>query len=132
MPKPWTVPAFVSMVTRLLRVAEFNHKIHVAEALRTIHQEHGILNADTVYRTLYSVLNHHTHPPTCLDPTEKAFIMESIQLMKALSVYDVDFYTELIAQFLDGDKEVRYIQKNLYLLLHFLYHQAGDITLAIF
>ena len=67
----------------------------------------GITNADVVYKTLYSVLNHHTTPPSCQDPIQKDFISKAIMLLTTLGIYDRDFYMELMVQFMDADSDVR-------------------------
>jgi hypothetical protein len=39
---------------------------------------------------------------------QKAFIVAALQALNKLGVKDKEFVTEMMVQFLDGDKEVRY------------------------
>ena len=63
-------------------------------------------------QVLYSVLNHHTHPPTCMVEVEKAFIKKAVELLQLLGTHDRDFYVELMVQFLDGDKDMRSVSEQ--------------------
>lgn len=56
---------------------------------------------------MYSIYNHHTHSPTCLNEDEKGFIRKGLELLQLLGVHDREFYIEQIVQFLEGDKEIR-------------------------
>ena len=58
-------------------------------------------------QVLYVIFSHHTHPPTCAVEVEKTFIRKAIEVMQVLGKYDRNFFTELMVQFLDGDKEIR-------------------------
>ena len=51
-------------------------------------------------------------PPTCLDPNQKAFIEAALKLLQALGIWDREFYAELFTQFLDADKDIRYLLLN--------------------
>ena len=59
MPKPWSVSAFVSMLVRVLRIAEYPTKVKVGEAIITLYQNEGIPNREAVHKTVLSVLHHH-------------------------------------------------------------------------
>jgi hypothetical protein len=54
-------------------------------------------------------LNHHTNTPTCADSEQKTFILAAIRGMQAMGILDKDFVIEMLVQFLDGDREVRYL-----------------------
>lgn len=148
-PKPWTVAAFITMLVRVLRIADFEHKSDIIDAITLLYSQEGIPNPEPIYKVyfeklifwlsifkssrvwcvwschevlvkqlivyvpllqvLYSVLNHHTHPPTCVSPVEKTFIFKSIELLSLLDCHDRQFFIELMAQFLDGDKDIRFV-----------------------
>lgn len=52
---------------------------------------------------------HYANPPTCQDPVQKEFIKTALLLMQQLGEYDKDFCVELMVQFLEADREVRYV-----------------------
>lgn len=109
MPKPWTVDNFAIMVSKLLRIAEYIHKISVADALIMMQTQEDFTEptAHQITKTLSAVLNDHKEPPTCMDDKQKSFIVSSLRLLNNLNIRDKEFITELMVQFLDGDKEVR-------------------------
>ncbi|CAH1779292.1 unnamed protein product [Owenia fusiformis] len=114
MPKPWTIQAFITMLLRLVRIASFKHKSDVVEAILRINQDFGVPNNDAVLRTLLSVLNHHTHPPTCAVPEEKMFILSAIKCMQSMGIFDKDFCTGLMVEYIEGDKDIRQIVRDAF------------------
>lgn len=56
MPKPWHVSAFVTMLVRVMKIAQYSHKVDVAEALLAIHQQENIPNTEVVYKAIYHIL----------------------------------------------------------------------------
>ena len=67
---------------------------------------HGICKA------VAGVLNHHKDPPTCMMEDQRNFIVTAIKTLHQMGTHDKDFVTELLVQFLDGDKEVRYERED--------------------
>ena len=67
MPKPWTSENFAIMTSRLLRIAEYPHKVNISDALAMLFTQEEINDAtgQNVCRTLIGVLNSK-EPPTCL------------------------------------------------------------------
>lgn len=49
-PKPWNVAAFVTMIVRVLRIADFRLKIDVLDALLMLHMQEGISNPEPIYK----------------------------------------------------------------------------------
>lgn len=115
LPKPWTGDLLVNMIVKLLRIAEWLHKIAVTEAILTIYNSEGLSDSVTltVVKTLLSVLNHHANPPSCGVGEQKDFILTALRALSAFAMRDKDVIAELIAQFLDGDMVVRYILVHL-------------------
>jgi len=109
MPKPWTSDTFVNMIVKLLRIAEFHHKVQVINAILLVHSEEGLADSvmANVVKTLLSVLNHHTTPPYCGVPDQKDFIMAALRALGLFGVKDKEVICELCVQFLDGDRDVR-------------------------
>ena len=70
-----------------------------------------IPNTDVVYKTMYSVLNHHTTPPSCQDPVQKEFISKAVQLLTAMGTYDRDYFMELLVQLMEADSDVRLVYR---------------------
>ncbi|CAL1526294.1 unnamed protein product [Lymnaea stagnalis] len=109
MPKPWTGDVFVNMIVKLLRIAEWLHKVSVTEAILAIHSSEGLSDSvlQNVVKTLLSMLNHYSSPPSCSVPEQKEFILSAVRALAAFAVRDKDVVAELIVQFLDGDALVR-------------------------
>lgn len=108
-PKPWNVDNFMTMLSRLLRVAEYMFKTKITDSLSMLYTQENISDgtSHTVSKTIISVLNNPKDPPTCLVEEQKAFIVAALQALNKLGVKDKEFVTEMMVQFLDGDKEVR-------------------------
>ncbi|KAL3860750.1 hypothetical protein ACJMK2_010825 [Sinanodonta woodiana] len=109
LPKPWTLDNFVNMLLRLIRIGDYSEKASIVDALAMLHAQEEFSDAlvHSVCKTISSVLNHHKDPPTCMRSDQKNFILSSLKTMQKLGLQDKDFFTELLVQFLDGDKEVR-------------------------
>ncbi|XP_062569311.1 WD repeat-containing protein 97-like isoform X2 [Saccostrea cucullata] len=108
-PKPWTADNFMMTMSRLLRIAEYMHKIAVTDAMAMLYTQEDIGDGTihSVSKNLIAVLNHHKEPPTCLVEEQKNFIISALRAMSKFGVKDKEFVSELMVQFLDGDKEVR-------------------------
>lgn len=108
-PKPWNADNFMTMLSRLLRVAEYVFKTKITDSVSMLYTQENISDATTlsVSKTIISVLNNPKEPPTCLVEDQKAFILAALQALNKLGVKDKDFVIEMMVQFLDGDKEVR-------------------------
>ncbi|XP_071172379.1 WD repeat-containing protein 97-like isoform X3 [Mytilus edulis] len=108
-PKPWNADTFMTMLSRLLRVAEYVFKTKITDSLSMLYTQENISDptAHSVSKTLISVLNSPKDPPTCLVEDQKSFIVAALQALSKLGIRDMDFITEMMVQFLDGDKEVR-------------------------
>ena len=50
MPRPWTVTAFITMLVRVLRIAEFKHKISILDAIVDIYSTEGISTTEPIYK----------------------------------------------------------------------------------
>ena len=100
----------MTMLSRLLRVAEYMFKTKITDSLSMLYTQENISDgtSHTVSKTIISVLNNPKDPPTCLVEEQKAFIVAALQALNKLGVKDKEFVTEMMVQFLDGDKEVRY------------------------
>lgn len=98
------------MLSRLLRVAEYIFKTKITDSLSMLYTQENISDGTShaVSKTIISVLNNPKDPPTCLVEEQKAFIVAALQALNKLGVKDKEFVTEMMVQFLDGDKEVRY------------------------
>ena len=76
-----------------------------------LHRQEG-LNRQTcekVNRTMMAELNI-PDPPTAHGSTPaKQYLRAALQLSHSMRVYEVSFVAELMAQFIDGDEEIRYV-----------------------
>jgi hypothetical protein len=99
--------AFVSMILRVVKIADYVHKVSIANALLMLHHQEGIPNSDAVAKTVLGILNNRVKAPSCLDELEKEFIRTSLKLLVAMQAIEKELFMELMMQYLDGDKEVR-------------------------
>lgn len=108
-PKPWTADNFMMTLNRLLRIAEYMHKIAVTDAMAMLYTQEDIGDGTvhSVAKNLIAVLNLHKEPPTCMVEEQKNFIISALRAMSKFGIKDKEFVSELMVQFLDGDKEVR-------------------------
>lgn len=75
-----------------------------------LHRQEG-LNRDTavkVNRTMIAQLNIPDHPTAHGSSEAKQFLRVALQLSHTMRVYEVSFVAELMAQYVDGDEEIRY------------------------
>ncbi|OWF56397.1 WD repeat-containing protein [Mizuhopecten yessoensis] len=108
-PKPWTPENFATMLSRVIRLADYPMKTSITEALTMLFTQEDMSEAtvSAIDKTLVAILNHSKEPPTCLVTSQKSFILSSLRAMTKFGLYDKEYITELMVQFLDGDKEVR-------------------------
>ena len=113
------------MLSRLLRIAEYIYKIAVTDAMAMLYTQEDISDGTVhaVSKTLIAVLNHAKDPPTCMVEEQKNFILSAIRAMSKFNIKDKEFVTELLVQFLDGDKEVRSVDINL-----LYYHISNNLV----
>lgn len=81
-----------------------------------LHRQEG-LNRDTavkVNRTMIAELNIPNHPTAHGSSEAKQFLRVALQLSHTMRVYEVSFVAELMAQYVDGDEEIRYSRTILY------------------
>ncbi|XP_074656785.1 WD repeat-containing protein 97-like [Tubulanus polymorphus] len=107
MPKPWSTEAFITMLLRVMKIAELQIKISVMNAILTIHHQEGVTNNEAVTKTVIGLLNSSENPMTCLDALQKEFILTALRLTCAMRSYTKDLYAEVMCQYMDGDKDVR-------------------------
>ncbi|XP_033754622.1 WD repeat-containing protein 97-like isoform X2 [Pecten maximus] len=108
-PKPWTPENFATMLSRVLRLAEYPMKTTITDALTMLFTQEDMSESTVaaIDKTLVAILNHSKEPPTCMVSSQKSFILSSLKAMTKFGLYDKEYITELMVQFLDGDKEVR-------------------------
>ena len=94
---------------RLIKVAEYIYKVAILESILLMHAQDEFVDsvAHTICKAVIGVLNHHKEPPTCMVEDERNFIVTAIKTLHKMGTHDKDFVTEMLVQFLDGDKEVR-------------------------
>jgi len=84
-------------------------KTQICAAIMLLHRQEG-LNRDTaekVNRTMIAELNIPDHPTAHGSSEAKQFLRVALQLSHTMKVYEVSFVAELMAQFIDGDEEIR-------------------------
>ena len=92
-----------------------------------LHRQEGLgrETCEKANRTMIAELNI-PDPPTAHGSTQaKQFLRVALQVSHTMRIYEASFVAELMAQFIDGDEEIRYIltqefnfcyRKNLLLL----------------
>ncbi|BFZ13069.1 hypothetical protein BsWGS_16108 [Bradybaena similaris] len=109
LPKPWNSDNFISMIYKLIRIADWGDKVNVTDAILYVYAEEGLSESVivNVARTLVAVLNHHTSPPVCSVTEQKVFILSALKALATLMIKEKDVVVELLVQFLIGDTDVR-------------------------
>ncbi|XP_033117217.1 WD repeat-containing protein 97-like isoform X2 [Anneissia japonica] len=115
-PKPWTIVNFVTMLLKLVKIADYGMKNRITEAISLLNQQEQLSNSRAVYETIISTLNKG-NGPSCTDEEQKMFIMNSLKLLSAMCIYEKDFLIEAMVQFLDGDREVRELVHDMLILI---------------
>ncbi|XP_064640581.1 WD repeat-containing protein 97-like [Lineus longissimus] len=106
-PKPWSMSAFVTMLIRVVKISEYEHKVPITNALLMLHHQEGIPNNDAVAKSILGLLNNRVKAPSCLDEMEREFIRAALKLLVAMQAMEKELFMELMMQYLDGDKDVR-------------------------
>ena len=125
---------FVSLLLRAMNIADYAFKVEILLGIKELHMEYGIPNGNMVQQALLNILGDSKNPPSCVNPHQKTFIIEAFMLIQTLGIYGREFYTELMAQFLEADKEVRCVSLplvNLRLLfLNLVQWNQSNITVS--
>jgi len=90
-------------------------KTQICAAIMLLHRQEG-LNRDTaekVNRTMIAELNIPDHPTAHGSSEAKQFLRVALQLSHTMKVYEVSFVAELMAQFIDGDEEIRKFAREM-------------------
>lgn len=64
--------------------------------------------SEKVTRTMIAELNIPDHPTAHGSTQGKQFLRAALQVSHTMRVYEISFVAELMAQFIDGDEEIRY------------------------
>lgn len=107
-PKPWTPNAFATILMRVLKTAEYAYKTAIAESLMQLHSQESLYDSTGIMKTFVGILNSRTDAPSCAIENQKRFILYCLKALQHLGMKDRDYITELMLQYLDGDREVRY------------------------
>lgn len=99
---------FVSMLLKVLQLADFSYKVQVLAALQLLQADQGIPNGSVVQQAVLRILADDQNPPSCVNEHQKRFIMAGLTMMQTLGIYGREFYTELMVQFLEADSDVRW------------------------
>lgn len=74
-----------------------------------LHRQEGLNRgtAEKVSRTMIAELNIPDHPTAHGSSEAKQFLRVALRLSHTMKVYELSFVAELMAQFIDGDEEIR-------------------------
>ncbi|KAJ7382336.1 hypothetical protein OS493_035613 [Desmophyllum pertusum] len=93
-PKPWTADSFVQLLLSLIqKTTDHELKTQICAAIMLLHRQEG-LSRETAEKA-------------------KQFLRVALQLSHTMRVYEVSFIAELMAQFIDGDEEIRKFVQEL-------------------
>lgn len=101
----------MSSLLKLMKTADYAHKSSILEGILMLHAQDEFADnlAHMVIKALSNILNDQKDYPTCMMEDQKNFIIIALKAMQKLSLTpDKEFVSEMLMQFLDGDKEVRY------------------------
>ena len=71
-PKPWTVTAFVTMLLRLIKIADYGTKTPILHAIMLLHCQDPLNNIRVVVDIVMSILTK-SNPPTCQEEDQKVW-----------------------------------------------------------
>jgi len=115
-PKPWTVESFVELLLSLIqKTTDHELKTQICAAIMLLHRQEGLSNetCEKVNRTMIAELNIPNHPTAHGSTQAKQFLRVALQLSHTMRIYEVSFVAELMAQFIDGDEEIRDFVREL-------------------
>ncbi|XP_052816853.1 uncharacterized protein LOC128243253 isoform X2 [Mya arenaria] len=115
--KPWSLENIVSQLMKLVKTVEYVYKTPIIEAILILHAQDEFSEnvAHIVIKGMSVVLNHQKDYPTCMLEEQRAFILTCLRaLHKLTTVPDKEFVSELLVQFLDGDKQVRDLVNTIF------------------
>lgn len=109
-PRPWTPESFVEVLLTLIqKTNDHELKTQICAAIMLLYRQEGLDRdaAEKVNRTTIAELNIPDHPTAHGSSQAKQFLRVALQLSHTMKVYEVSFVAELMAQFIDGDEEIR-------------------------
>ncbi|XP_065064504.1 WD repeat-containing protein 97-like isoform X2 [Rhopilema esculentum] len=110
-PKPWTIVGFVQLLLDCLKKEQnFDIKTQICAAILILHRQHPF-NTETVnlvQNALIVQLNIPLEPSTDDSESKNRFIKLSLTTLASLSIHDVQFILELMAQYITADFETRH------------------------
>ncbi|PFX23697.1 Ribosome biogenesis protein YTM1 [Stylophora pistillata] len=115
-PRPWTPESFVEILLTLIqKTTDHELKTQICAAIMLLHRQEGLDRQTTekVNRTMIAELNIPDHPTAHGPSQAKQFLRVALQLSHTMRVYEVSFVAELMAQFIDGDEEIRKFVREL-------------------
>lgn len=115
-PKPWTIEAFIVALAKALVTASYAQKPDVVKAIDNLYESEDFKNKEVVVKACFDVLNPSQDPPTCLDVNQKSTIKAIISLIGRFQLLSLEYYSELMCQFIDGDREMRSLIMDMFLV----------------
>ncbi|KAL9974561.1 hypothetical protein ACROYT_G011611 [Oculina patagonica] len=115
-PRPWTAESFVEQLLSLIqKTTDHELKTQICAAIMLLYRQEGLNRdaAEKVNRTLIAELNIPDHPTAHGSSEAKQFLRVALQLSHTMRVYEVSFVAELMAQYIDGDEEIRNFVREL-------------------
>ncbi len=100
----------------LMKESDFKHKTDMVRALLTLQREYGLPDVEQVQKAICAQLASEGNAPSCVDTDQKQFILLALQLLQTMGVYNRNFYAELMVQFVDGDRDIRYARNKRFIL----------------
>ncbi|XP_068724283.1 WD repeat-containing protein 97-like isoform X2 [Montipora capricornis] len=117
LPKPWTADGFVEVLLSLIqKTPDLEIKMQMCAAIMLLNRQEGLTHetGEKVNRTMIAELNIPNHPTAHGLPEAKQFLRVALQLSHSMRIYEVSFVAELMAQFIDGDEEIRKFVQELF------------------
>lgn len=103
------------LLTLIQKTNDHELKTQICAAIMLLHRQEGLDRQTTekVNRTMIAELNIPDHPTAHGPSQAKQFLRVALQLSHTMRVYEVSFVAELMAQFIDGDEEIRKFVREL-------------------
>lgn len=104
------------LLSLIQKTPDLEMKMQMCAAIMLLNRQEGLTHetGEKVNRTMIAELNIPNHPTAHGLPEAKQFLRVALQLSHSMRIYEVSFVAELMAQFIDGDEEIRKFVQELF------------------
>lgn len=103
------------LLSLIQKTTDYEMKTQICAAIMLLNRQEGLTHetSEKVTRTMIAELNIPDHPTAHGSTQGKQFLRAALQVSHTMRVYEISFVAELMAQFIDGDEEIRNFTRDL-------------------